>query len=67
MEIIGVGGVNNAEAAWEKITAGARIVQIVTAIRGEGTTIAGEINRGLIERMDKEGITSIGEVVGSGV
>jgi dihydroorotate dehydrogenase len=65
MEIIGVGGLRDVESAWEKISAGAKIVQVVTAIRGEGTGIAGKINRGLIERMDKEGIKNIKEVTGS--
>ena len=65
VEIIGVGGIKNTESAWEKISAGAKIVQVVTAIRGEGPGVAGKINRGLIERMDKEGIKNIGEVIGS--
>jgi dihydroorotate dehydrogenase len=66
LEIIGVGGIKDAEGAWEKISAGAKIVQVVTAIRGEGTAVAGKINRGLIEKMDKEGIKSIEEAIGSG-
>lgn len=49
-----------------KISAGAKVVQVVTAIRGEGTAVAGRINRGLIAKMDKEGIKNIGEVVGIG-
>jgi dihydroorotate dehydrogenase len=67
LEIIGVGGIKDAESAWEKISAGAKIVQVVTAIRGEGTTLPGKINRGLIERMNKEGIKNIEEAVGSGL
>lgn len=66
VEIIGVGGIKDAESAWEKISAGAKVVQVVTAIRGEGPGVAGKINRGLIERMNKEGMKNIEEVVGSG-
>lgn len=66
MEIIGVGGIKDANTAWEKLCAGAKVIQVVTAIRGEGTALPGKINRGLILRMDKEGIKNISEVVGSG-
>ncbi len=65
MEIIGAGGVNSAETAWEKIKAGARVVQVVSAIREVGTVLPGKINRGLIELMDRDGIKNISEVVGS--
>jgi dihydroorotate dehydrogenase len=49
----------------EKIRAGARVVQVVTAIRGEGTTLPGRINRGLVEYLEREGIRDINDVVGS--
>lgn len=65
MEIIGIGGIKDTKTALEKIRAGAKIVQIVTAIRGEGTTLPGRINRGLAHYMDKEGIRDINEIVGS--
>lgn len=65
MEIIGIGGVKDAQTALEKIRAGARVVQIVTAIRGEGTTLPGRINRGLAAYLEREGIKSINEIVGS--
>jgi dihydroorotate dehydrogenase len=65
VEIIGVGGVNSAETAWEKIAAGARALQIVTAIREVGPTLPGRINSGLIEKMEKEGVDSLEEIRGS--
>lgn len=64
MEIVGIGGVKDVETALEKIRAGARIVQIVTAIRGEGTTLPGRINRGLVDWMEREGVENISEIVG---
>jgi dihydroorotate dehydrogenase len=39
---------------------------VVTAIRGEGTTLAGRINRGLADFMEKEEILNIAEIVGAG-
>jgi len=64
LDIMGVGGVNNAETALEKIKAGAKALQLVTAIRGEGTVVAGKINRGIVEYLDREGISSLQEIVG---
>lgn len=65
LEIIGVGGVKDAATALEKMQAGAKLVQVVTALRGEGLGVAGQINRQLVEWMDKEGVKDISEVVGS--
>ncbi len=67
MEIIGVGGVKDAVTAWEKLAAGARAVQVVTAIRGEGPAVAGNVNRGLVKMMDQEGLQNISQVTGIGV
>lgn len=64
IDIIGVGGVKDTQTALEKIKAGAKAVQVVTAIRGEGTTLPGRINRGIIDYMQKEGINNIDELVG---
>ncbi len=64
LEIIGVGGIKDTETALEKIRAGAKLLQIVTAIRGEGTAVAGRINKGLVEYMEKEGVKNLSEIVG---
>jgi dihydroorotate dehydrogenase len=66
MEIIGVGGVRDTNTALEKIRAGATVVQVVTAIRSEGTALAGKINRGIADFMDKEGIKNLDEIRGQG-
>jgi dihydroorotate dehydrogenase len=66
IEIIGVGGVKDTETALEKIKAGAKVIQVVTAIRGEGPALPGRINRGLVKWMEREGIGSISEIVGQG-
>ena len=67
VDIIGVGGVKDAQTALEKIKAGAKVVQVVTGIRGEGTALPGRINRGIVVFMDKEGVRSVQELVGIGV
>jgi dihydroorotate dehydrogenase len=64
IDIIGVGGVKDAQTALEKIKAGAKVVQVVTAIRGEGTVLPGRINRGIVSYMEKAGVKNIGELIG---
>ncbi|MXZ48701.1 MAG: quinone-dependent dihydroorotate dehydrogenase [Candidatus Dadabacteria bacterium] len=66
LEIIGVGGVCDTASALEKLCAGAKALQVVTGLRGEGFSVANSINRGLLEFMDKSGISDISEIVGSG-
>jgi dihydroorotate dehydrogenase len=63
--IIGVGGIFNAEDAWEKTTAGASLVQIYTGLVYEGPAIAREICDGLTERLGEHGFKSLTEAVGS--
>jgi len=61
---MGVGGINDAESALERIKAGAQVVQIVTGIRQRKGRIARDINLGLLEQMDKDGVNKIEEYVG---
>ncbi len=65
LTIIAVGGVFNAEDAYEKITSGASLVEMITAMIYEGPQVMGEINRGLVELLKKDGFQSIEEAVGS--
>lgn len=62
--IIGVGGIHDAATALEKIKAGATLVQVVTAIRGEGPGVAGAINRGIVAEMRRLGLTHYAALVG---
>jgi len=64
--LIGVGGIATVEDAWERIRAGASLVQLYTAMVYEGPGIAARIARGLAERLRREGFAHIAEVVGSG-
>lgn len=65
IEIIGVGGVKDTETALEKIRAGAKVVQVVTSIRGEGPSLPGRIIRGIAMYMEKEGIKNLDEIRGA--
>jgi dihydroorotate dehydrogenase len=62
--IIGVGGIFSAADAWEKICAGASLVQLYTGFIYEGVRIVREINDGLQEIMTREGVRSLDEAVG---
>lgn len=65
IDIIGVGGVKNGWTAMEKIMAGAKAVQVVTALRGEGLSLLGKITRYLAERVpEKPGAKTIADLVG---
>lgn len=64
--IIGVGGIFTAEDAWQRILAGASLLQVYTGFIYQGPTIARDIHIGLLERMRREGVRSIDEVVGRG-
>jgi dihydroorotate dehydrogenase len=65
MPLIGVGGIASAEDAWERIRAGASLVQLYTAMVYEGPGVAARIARGLARRLKREGFASIGEAVGT--
>ena len=62
--IIGVGGIFTADDAWEKITAGASILQLYTGLVFEGPSIAKNIVKGLNKRLKSEGFESISDAVG---
>lgn len=62
--IIGCGGVFSAEDAYKKIRLGASLIQMITGMIFEGPQIIGEINRGLVELLEKDGFKNISEAIG---
>ncbi|HEV2692271.1 MAG TPA: quinone-dependent dihydroorotate dehydrogenase [Verrucomicrobiae bacterium] len=65
LPIIGVGGIFSADDAWEKITAGASLVQCYTGLVYEGPALAGNIVRGLEKKMSAVGLKHIRQAVGT--
>jgi dihydroorotate dehydrogenase len=63
--LIGVGGIDSAETAWTKLTAGASLVQLYTALAFEGPGLVTSILRGLSRRLDELNLSSIAQAVGS--
>lgn len=65
MPVIGVGGIFTAEDAYEKIRAGASLIEIWTGIVYEGPAITRNINRGLLRLLARDGFDNIAEAVGT--
>lgn len=63
--LVGVGGIATAEHAWERIRAGASLVQLYSAMVYEGPGLGAQIVRGLERLMRRDGFASIAEAVGS--
>lgn len=62
--IIGVGGIFNAADAWEKICAGASLLQVYSGLVYEGPGLARAIVDGLAERLEEHGFRTWDEAVG---
>jgi len=64
--LIAAGGISTADDAWQRILAGATLVQIYSALVYEGPGLPNRIARGLLDRLDSTGFASISEAVGKG-
>lgn len=62
--LVSVGGIENADDAWQRIRAGASLVQLYTGFVYGGPTTASRIARGLVERAEKDGFARISDAVG---
>jgi dihydroorotate dehydrogenase len=63
--VVGVGGIFGAEDAWQKIVAGAALVQVYTGLVYEGPGMVRRVCEGLVQRLERAGLTSISEAVGA--
>lgn len=66
LPIIGVGGIFTAADAWEKITAGASLIQTYTGWIYEGPLMARRTLTGLLQKLDQHGLDSIQTAIGIG-
>ena len=67
LPLIGVGGIDSAETAWERIAAGASLVQVYTGWIYAGPALVPQILRGVLAQLDRHGLRTIGEAVGCGL
>jgi dihydroorotate dehydrogenase len=66
LPIIGVGGIFTADDAWEKIIAGASLIQVYTGWTYNGPWMIDRILTGLLAKLESRGLTSIADAVGIG-
>ncbi|NJC35052.1 dihydroorotate dehydrogenase [Sphingomonas jejuensis] len=64
--LISAGGIATADDAWDRLAAGASLVQLYSALVYEGPGLARRIAAGLAARMEREGVARIADLVGAG-
>lgn len=64
LPVVGVGGIFDAEDAWRRIRAGASLLQLYTGFVYGGPEVVQRINRGLLLRVERAGLSSLDEAVG---
>lgn len=62
--LIGVGGIDSAEAAYAKILAGANLVQLYTALALQGPDLPSQIITGLDQLLARDGFSHVSDAVG---
>ena len=63
--IIGVGGVDSPETAYERIRAGASLIQLYTGLVYEGPALIKRINKGLVRFLARDRFGTVSEAVGA--
>lgn len=62
--IIGVGGVSSGQDAYDKLKAGASLIQLYTSLTYEGPPVVNKIKRELVELLERDNMRSVEDVVG---
>ncbi|XP_029647535.1 dihydroorotate dehydrogenase (quinone), mitochondrial-like isoform X2 [Octopus sinensis] len=63
--IIGVGGISSGKDAYDKIRAGASLVELYTVMTYQGPVVVNRIKRELAELLQKDGYSSVSDAVGA--
>jgi dihydroorotate dehydrogenase len=63
VDIIGVGGIANADHAWEKLLAGASYLQVYSMFIYQGPGMVGNIVKGLKAKVEQHGFASLEEAM----
>ncbi|WP_149496007.1 quinone-dependent dihydroorotate dehydrogenase [Roseiconus lacunae] len=64
LRIISAGGIQNATDAYRRIRLGASLVQVYTALIYHGPGLVAKINRDLAERLRRDGVNQLSDVIG---
>jgi dihydroorotate dehydrogenase len=62
--LVGVGGISDAETAWTKLTAGASLLQLYSALVFKGPGLIAEILDGLAAKLEASGASSFSAITG---
>jgi len=62
--LVAAGGIETAEDAWQRICAGATLVQVYSALIYDGPSLPSRITKGLAQHVAKAGLSNISEAVG---
>ncbi len=63
--LISVGGIETAAEVYRRLRHGASLVQLYTGLVYHGPALAGRLNRGLVDQMERDGVRTLGDVVGA--
>jgi dihydroorotate dehydrogenase len=63
LELVAAGGIESADDAWQRLVAGASLVQIYTSLIYEGPSLPGRISAGLLAHARAEGFPSLEEAI----
>jgi dihydroorotate dehydrogenase len=63
--LVGCGGIFTAEDAYKKIRLGASLVQLITGMVFEGPQLIGEVNKGLVRLLRRDGFSHISQAIGA--
>ncbi|WP_300512867.1 quinone-dependent dihydroorotate dehydrogenase [Aliiroseovarius sp.] len=66
MPLVGVGGIGSAEDAYQKIRAGAHVVQLYSALAYKGLSLVEDIALGLDGLLARDGFAHVSDAVGTG-
>ena len=67
LKVVGCGGIFSAEDAFEKISRGATLLELITGMIFEGPALIKNINKGLVKELKKRGFDNISQAVGCNV
>jgi dihydroorotate dehydrogenase len=65
LPLVSAGGIGSGDEAYDRIRAGASLVQLYSALVYEGPGLARRIARGLAERLKRDGCADIAEAIGT--
>ena len=66
LPLVGVGGISSPEEAYQKICAGASVVQLYSAMVYQGMSLVPKVARGLEAALERDGFANVAAAVGTG-